>query len=144
MNRLEKVAISTAAISTLLGAVGFQSFPYQYYVDQMLPGSLPIAATGWAIATYGPIALAVIFWRCAKVVRPPFTLVLHVLFLPCALTAFWAGERLMLALISDLDFDATLSAPEMPAILSLAVAIICYFAAVIVHRTSASAAGGRP
>jgi len=133
MTRLEKIALATAIMASLVGATGFRSFPYQYYVDQMLPGSLPVGILGWTFATYGPLALAVIFRRFAKHFRIP-SLLLHLLFLPCALAIFWAGYATMAASIIDPDFDAMLGFPEAPALCSLAVAIVGYFVAAFSGR----------
>ena len=131
MNRLEKIALATAILTTLLGVMGLRGFSYQYYIDQMLPGSLPMFVLGWVIATYGPLALAVTFWRLAKRFQTPLSVILHLLLLPCALAIFRAGDSMMVVSIGDPDFDATLGAPELPATLSVAIAILSYFAAAL-------------
>ena len=137
MNRFETLALVTAVVATLLGAMGSLGFAYRYYIDQMSAGGLPVAAAGWAIATYGPLAIATLFWRCAKHLPPPLSWVLHICFFPCALVLFNAGDVLMISTIRDPDFDATLDAPEMPALLSLLVAVGGYITALLARRRAA-------
>lgn len=141
MNRLDGIATVTALAATLMGIVGFRNFAFGYYADQMLPGSLPVGMAGWAIATYGPLIAAVAWWRYAKRLSRNVALSLHAIFLPCVLGIFWAGDAIMLAILSDPDFDATLGAPEMPALLSLAVAIVSYYAAVAIRWRNEQANG---
>jgi hypothetical protein len=136
MSRLEKVALATAILAALLGVMGVRSPAYQYYVDQLLPGSLAVGVLGWTVATYGPLALAVTFRRLTTHLRTP-PLVLHLLFLPCALAFFWAGYATMAALIIDPDFDALLGFPETPALFSLAVATVGYFVSALSERRPA-------
>ena len=134
MNRLDKIAVLTALVATILGIFGSREFPYEYYADQMLPGGLPVAIAGWSVTTYGPLIVSVTFWRLAKRLQPPRSLVLHLLYLPVAILVFRLGEAVMLALITDPDFDATMSAPEMPALFALAVSTVAYFGAVANRR----------
>lgn len=136
MNRFDKLALAAVIIVTLLCVRGSGDFVYDYYMDQIPEGMLPIGVAGWAIATYGPIAVAVLFWRWAKRIPAPW--VLHLLFLPCAAVLFRIGDALMLSVIEDPDFDATLGGPEMPAILLLVVAVGGYFAAVIARQIPTS------
>jgi hypothetical protein len=133
MNRLDVIATATALAETLMDIAGFRSFAFDYYADQMLPGSLPFGVAGWALTTYGPLVAAPALWRWAKRLPWGKALWVHALLLPCAIAIFWVGDALMHALISDPDFDSTLGALEMPALLSLAVAIVSYYAAVAIR-----------
>lgn len=132
MNRLEKLALATTIAVTILNVWGFGSVAYAYYLDQIRGGDLPIWAAGTMLATYGPIAAAVLFWRWAKKSMALWTS--FVLFLLCAIGLFRGGETLMLAVIEDPDFDAMFGAPIMPATLLLMVAVTGFFAAVIARR----------
>ena len=134
MNRLEKLALTTAIVVTILIVTGLRSVAYTYYLDQVRAGGLPTWAAGTMLATYGPIAAAVLFWRCARKINALWTS--FVLFLPCAVALLQAGETLMLSVIDDPDFDAMLGAPTMPANLSFIAAVGGYLAAVIARRRS--------
>jgi len=135
MNRLDKLAFAAVIITTLLCVRGTVSIFYVYNSVQPIFGTkLMIGFSGWFIATYGPIAIAVWFWRWAKHIRASW--VLHLLFLPCAFTVLRAGEALMLYVIGDPDFDATLGGPVMQAYLLFIVAAVGYFAAVVSKRRS--------
>ena len=144
MSRFEKIALATAIVATLLGAIGLRSPAFQYYVDQMLSGSVAIFVLGWAVATYGPLALAVAFRRLAKRFLAPISVALHLLFLPCAIAIYLCGDAMMVASISDPDFDAMIGDPDLPAFLSLAVAIICYFVAALLERRPAKSKPAAP
>ena len=95
---------------------------------------MPVAAVGWTIATYGPIAAAVLFWRYVRQVKALTSLVLHILFLLSAFGLFVTGDRLMLSVIKNPDSDATIGGPDDPAFLSLVVAVVSYLVAVIAVR----------
>jgi hypothetical protein len=88
-----------------------------------------LGLAGWFVATFGPIGVAVCFWRLAKRVRAPW--VVHLLFLPCAVALLWVGQHLILFAIDYQDFDHTLGGPVLQAALLFPVASILYFAALI-------------
>ena len=66
MKRSDKLALAGLIIVSLGGAALTNSFAYQLYFGQMPPGKLAIAIAGWAVAAYGPILLAGLFWRMAQ------------------------------------------------------------------------------
>lgn len=137
MNRFDKVALAAAIVTTLLFARG-TFFIAQFYIEYLsIAGTtLLIGVAGWLIATYGPIATAVWFWRWAKGHRSPW--VLHLLFLPCAGLLLWAGESLMLFVIDQPDFDAMLGGPANQATLLFVIAAGGYFAALLSRQISNS------
>ena len=137
MNRLDKVALAAAIVTTVFFARG-TFFIAQFYIDyRSIPAmTLPIGIAGWLIATYGPLATAVWFWRWAKAHHSPG--VVHLLFLPCAVSLLWAGERLMLFAIDQPDFDAMLGGPANQAALLFVIAAGAYFAALMSRRISTS------
>lgn len=109
MNRLDGIAIATALATTPMCIVGFRSFAFDYYADQMLSGSLPLGIAVWALATYGSLIAVTASWRCAMRLSRGAALWLHACFLPCALGIFWLVMPFMLALICDPDFDASIA-----------------------------------
>ena len=133
MNRLDKLALAAVIITTLLCIRGSVDAAYAYTSTRPISatGSM-IGLAGWLIATYGPISIAVWFWRWAKQVRASW--VPHLLFLPCAAGIFRAGEALMLFVIGDPDFDATLGGPVIPAYLLFIAAAGGYLAALVSKR----------
>jgi hypothetical protein len=96
----------------------------------MADGGRPIWIAGYLIATYGPIILAVGFRRIARCISARW--VVHVLFFPAAILALNVGERIMLSVIEEPDFDATLGAPIMPALLLVVFAVALYLVALVV------------
>ncbi|HEY1607164.1 MAG TPA: hypothetical protein VGF77_16360 [Allosphingosinicella sp.] len=133
MNRFDKMALTAVIVVTLLCARGQVTIAHLYIQMDHLPETIiPIWAAGWAVATYGPIAIAAWFWRWAKRASAPG--VLHILFLPCAIILLNMGEMIMLSVIPDPDFDATLSGPMIPAMLLLIVAAGGYFGALVAKR----------
>ena len=84
---------------------------------------------GWFTATFGPIGLVVVFWRCTKILRRAW--MLHLLMLPFTLAMFKAGSALMLSVIGSPDFDDTLGGPVLQGIALLLLAVIGYYSAVL-------------
>jgi hypothetical protein len=135
MNSFDKFAAVATIIVTTLCVPRPGNFAYNYYVNQIAEGNLPIWFLGIIVSVYGPIALAVLFWRLAKKVPAPW--LLHLLLLPAAVVLLATGERLMLAVIQDPDFDATLGGPaDVPALLLFLVAIGGYFGALVAKRAA--------
>ena len=135
MNRFDKLASVTTILATTLCVPKPGNFAYRYYLDQIADRNLPIWFLGMIVSIYGPIAIAVLFWRLSNRVRAPW--LLHLLFLPAAVALLGAGEQLMLSVIQDPDFDATLGGPaELPAMLLFLVAVGGYFGALIAKRAA--------
>lgn len=72
-----------------------------------------LALFGWFVATFGPIGIAVLFWRVAKLFRHGW--ILHLLFLPCTVALYVAGEKVILFATDYTDFDHTLGGPVLQA-----------------------------
>jgi hypothetical protein len=136
MGRFDQLALAIAAVATAIEAMGIHGFATRYYLDQVPNGKMPIGAAGWAIATYGPIGVAVLFWHGGKRVPAPWSWMLHILFIPCAWGLFVAGESMMLSVIRDPDFDAVMGGPEFVPALSLFPVVGSYLAAVIIRHMS--------
>ena len=128
MNRSDKLALAGVILVSLEGAAFTRSFAYHLYFDGMPMGKLLIAASGWVLATFGPIRTAAFLWRLSH--RFPKAWLLHLLLLPCLYVLLLAGERIMLSTVSDPDFDGTLGAPIMPAILCILLVAATYFSAL--------------
>ena len=130
LNRLDMVAVLAVIVSTFLCLQSALDAADAYTLFQPLSVAKQVlGVAGWFVATFGPIGVAVCFWRLAKRVRAPW--IVHLLFLPCAYALLMGGGYLMLFVIGDPDFDATLGGPVMQAALLFAVALVLYFAAVI-------------
>jgi hypothetical protein len=133
LNRLEIVAIMAVVVTSFLCIWGTLDVAEAYLsVRPMPPGRQMLGLLGWFVATFGPIAAAAGFWRFAKRVRKPW--LLHLLFFPCAFALLRAGAALMLLVIGDPDFDATLGGPVLQAGLLFAVAVAAYLAALVSSR----------
>jgi hypothetical protein len=134
VGRFDKLALVMAIFATAVAATSGSRHAHAYYMSQIEAGGTWIWVAGWITATYGPLAVAIWFLRSAR--KTAFPWILHLLFLPSVYILFWAGLAAMLSVIEDPDFDATLSAPVMSAIILLFVAVAGYFAAVIARRCS--------
>jgi hypothetical protein len=133
MNRFDKIALAVAIAVTLLCARGQMRIMHFYMQMDHLPKTIiPTWATGWVIATYGPMAIAAWIWRWAKRTRAPW--LLHLLFLPCAIIALNVGESVMVSTIREPDFDGTLGGPMAPAILLFFIAVGGYFSGLILRQ----------
>ena len=96
---------------------------------------LPIAVVGWVIVTYGPIIVATLLWGLAK--RSSASWLLHFLLLPSFWALLVAGNSLMLSTLNVPDFDDTLGAPIMPALLVMTLTTALYASALVIGRLSA-------
>ena len=93
MNRLGIVDYGIAIASILL-FTGREVFePSAYLYDEHSSGVVALGATGWVIATLGPLALSVWFWQLARRVKPQW--VWHFLFIPCAIAIYGAGTSIL-------------------------------------------------
>lgn len=106
----------------------------------MSVGERIIGCFGWLVATFGPMILAILFWRRAKGLRNGWTL--HLLMLPLAFATLKIGASLMLSVIGSPDFDDTLGGPIIQAMVLFLLAVIGYYSAVLHaalnHRSKAS------
>jgi endonuclease/exonuclease/phosphatase (EEP) superfamily protein YafD len=129
-NRLEIVGLAAAVVTSWLCVRGALDASEAYQIGRsMTAGTKTLGLAGWAIATFGPMAVAILFWRLSKRVRARW--LVHLLFLPCAIALLIAGEALMLHVTGTLDFDDTLGAPEMQAALMFLIAAGAYLAAIL-------------
>jgi hypothetical protein len=130
-NRLDVVA-AVAVIATSWLFMRYAWFAADLYFNSTfhpLSGAMQaLGVVGWLLATFGPVGVAVIFWRLAK--RGRKWLLLHVFFLPCAIALFVTGQRIMLLVIGDPDFDATLGGPVLQAFALFVFSVAAYFAAL--------------
>jgi len=113
----------------LEGASFTRTFAYHRYFDGMPVGKLLVAASGWVLATCGPIIAAALLWRLAH--RFSKGWLLHLLLLPSLYVLLLAGEKIMLSTVTDPDFDSTLGAPIMPAVLCIFLVMVFYFFALV-------------
>lgn len=107
---------------------------FRLYAPEITAPELPVAVAGWAIASYGPLLIAIFFWRWAD--RFSSSWLLHVLLLPCLYAVLLAGWQIMGSTVVDSDFDSTLGAPILPSLLCAIVVMAAYYAAVAVKSVS--------
>ncbi|WP_157216323.1 hypothetical protein [Flavisphingomonas formosensis] len=130
MTRLDKAALGVSGVMTLLFAPRALDAARLYKeLDQISGAMCMVGILGWIIATYGPIMVFVSSWHLSLRLRA--TWVVHLLVTPCAGITLLAGSKIMLYLIRDPDFDATLGAPVMPAPLLFVIAFVGYFSVLI-------------
>src|SRR4051812_18135852 len=130
LNRLDVVAIAAAVVTTWLCLRPALDAAEMYLMYRPVPAAKQVLGlVGWFVATFGPLGLAVGFWRLAGRLRTRWPL--HLLFLPCAFALLMTGDSIMLFAIGFRDFDDTLGGPVLQAGLLFAVAIVAYFSAVL-------------
>jgi hypothetical protein len=130
LNRLELVAIAAAVVTTWLCIGAALDAAELYRMGRPMPAAKQmLAVLGWLLATFGPLGLAVGFWRLAGRLRTRWPL--HLLFLPCAFASLMIGDRIMLFAIGAWDFDDTIGGPVLQALLLFLIAVPLYFGAVL-------------
>jgi Mg/Co/Ni transporter MgtE len=130
LNRFDVFALAAAVVTSWLCLRAALDASEAYRMARPLTAEMQtLGLLGWAIATFGPMGLAVGFWRLSKRFRARW--VIHLLFLPCAIALLLAGAELMLFVIGHRDFDDTLGGPVLQAALMLVLAVAAYFAAVV-------------
>ena len=134
MNRCDQLALAGVIIVSLEGVAFTHSFAFHLYFSQMPIAQLLIAVVGWVMVTYGPIIVATLLWGLAKRSSAPW--LLHFLLLPSFWALLVAGNSLMLSTLNVPDFDDTLGAPIMPALLVMTVTIALYASALVLGRLS--------
>lgn len=138
MNRFDKLALVAAVVVTLRYMPRLEDPTYTYYLGQMTSGQQPIWIAGLILQAYGPIAIAAWFWRWSG--KASAAWILHLLFLPAILVPFGIGEALMLSVMKDPDFDATIGVPEMGGFFLLLIALVAYCGMAIARSLSGSKA----
>ena len=128
MRRSSKIALIGAILMSCQGILFATGPIYRLYAPEITVLELPVAVAGWAIASYGPLLVAVLFWRWAD--RFSRGWLLHILLLPCLYAVLLAGWRIMGSTVVDSDFDSTLGAPIMPSLLCAIVVMTAYYAAL--------------
>jgi hypothetical protein len=63
-----------------------------FYHDSLTRAGLGLAMLGWIVATYGPMRLAVLFWRSA---RMRLCRSARLMFLPCVIAVAAVGEAML-------------------------------------------------
>jgi hypothetical protein len=130
LNRMDVFGLLAVCVTTFffLGAA-LNAADLYLSVKHMSAGDLIIGCAGWIIATFGPIVLAIVFWRCAKRLQRAW--VLHLLMLPLALAMLNAGSALMLSVTGTPDFDDTIGGPVIQALALLLLAVSGYYSAAL-------------
>ncbi|HEX8579260.1 MAG TPA: hypothetical protein VF655_06655 [Allosphingosinicella sp.] len=144
LNRMDVFGLLAVGVTTFffLGAALDAASLYAS-VRPMSARDLVLGCSGWLVATFGPITLAVLFWRWSKGIRRAWTL--HLLMLPSALAMLKLGGLLMLSATGAQDFEGTLGGPVFQAGVLLLLAVIGYYSAVVcaaLNRWFAARNGG--
>jgi len=132
MRRSGKVSGIGLVLVSLTGVAFLRSRAYGLYFDQMSLDNWLIAAAGWCLATYGPILVTLWLWRLTKMRH--ISWIIHIALLPSLFALLVVGERIMLSTLYSPDFDSTLGAPIMPALLAVLAAATIYYSALMVER----------
>lgn len=136
LNRMDIFGLLAATMTTFVffGAASNAAGVYNR-AGALSTGAILLGCAGWAVATFGPIALAVLLWRGAKRFNRGW--LLHLLMLPLAIGAVNLGSSMMLWVTSTPDFDDTLGGPVLQAGLLFVLAVFGYYLAVlytVLHR----------
>lgn len=134
MGRSDKVALIGLTIVTLMGSAFVRGRVYELYFVQLSIQQWFVAAAGWCIATYGPVLAAMILWKSATRSRIPR--LRHLLLLPTHYGLLVVGNKLMLSTQYLPDFDSTMGAPIMPALLTIIMTISVYCLSLGVVHTA--------
>lgn len=138
LNRFEQAAAAAVIVTTWLCIEGALNAAEAYLMLEPISAPMRVfAVLGWAVATFGPLALAVLFRRLARRVSRPW--LLHLLFLPGAYGLIIAGSRIMSFVVGDPGFDATLGGPVMQAFLLFLFIVPAYFVAAAASALKRSA-----
>ena len=94
MNRAGSVAYGLAAIALIMlfGRETHDAGLFVVYDHTPQPMFAP-ALAGWGVTTFGPLILSICIWSLVKRVRARWAP--HLLFIPCAIGLYRAGEELL-------------------------------------------------
>lgn len=134
MRRSDTLALAGTILMSCQGVLFVTGPIFRLYAPEITAREIPVAIGGWAIASFGPILVAALFWRWAD--RKPKGWLLHLLLLPCLYALLLAGWRIMGSTVVDSDFDSTLGAPIMPSLLFSVVVMAVYYSALAAKQMS--------
>lgn len=132
-NGFEVFGVLAVAVTTVLFMdVAFNAARLYASVRPMSISQQVTGCLGWLLATFGPIASAMVFWRLSKTTRKGW--ILHLLLLPVAFAFVRIGASIMVAVTGGLpDFDDTLGGPVLQAFTLLILTIVGYYLAVLIR-----------
>ena len=104
MNRLGSIAYAAAIAGIALLTAREVIETSVYVIGELTLGMVVVGASGWSIATLGPLALSIWFWRLARRRQPQW--VLHLLFIPCAIALVRAGASILFYAADVPDADS--------------------------------------
>lgn len=124
--------LAVAATTVLFMGAAFDAASLYASVRPMSITEQAIGCFGWLLATFGPIASAIVFWRLSKTTRKGW--MLHLVLLPIAFALVRFGASIMVAITGGLpDFDDALGGPVLQAFALLILTIVGYYSAVLVR-----------
>jgi hypothetical protein len=93
MNRLGILAYGVAIASIVLLTAREVIEPSAYLYDGHTSAMVALGGAGWFVATLGPLAMSLWFWRLARGLKSQW--VWHFLFIPCAIAIYRAGASIL-------------------------------------------------
>ena len=130
--RCDKVALVGLVIVSLWGASFLDGPEYTLSFPKMPTTSFLVAVDGWVTAHYGPIIVALAFWKSSGRSSVPW--LFHILLLPSCYALLASGDRIMLSTTIVGDWDSTLGAPILPAFLVVIATIAVYYVGLVARR----------
>jgi hypothetical protein len=92
IDRIGWLAWGTAAIAIAFVARSDVAGMVAFYHDTLTRAGFGLAMLGWIVATYGPMTLAVLFWRSARMRSHRSA---RLMFLPCVIAVAAVGEAML-------------------------------------------------
>lgn len=132
MRLCDKVALAGFIIVSLWGFAFLHSGDYDLYFGQIQAGRLAAAIIGWVAAHYGPVLVALAFWRLAD--RSPAPWLFNVLLLPSFYVLLVMGFWLMRSASKTDDWDSTMGSPIIVAVPIMTGTMAVYYVAWILRK----------
>lgn len=128
MNRLGLFAYGAGVAAIALFTARETIEPSVYLFQKHSSGAAALGATGWFIATFGPLALSIWFWRWAC--RLDARWVLHLLYVPFSIATFRVGESILYNAAGVPDGDSIEGWTLLAASSFLVLALLVHIAAL--------------
>jgi hypothetical protein len=104
MNRLGSLAYGAAVLAIALLCARDVIGPGAYLYQRLTSPNVELALAGWLIATSGPLLSSISLWRWRRRLQPLW--MWHLLFIPCAIVMFRAGESILFRAAGVPDGDS--------------------------------------
>jgi hypothetical protein len=132
MRLCDKVASAGIIVVSLWGVAFVHGRDYDLYFSHIPTGRLAAAIIGWVAAHYGPVVIALVFWRLAD--RSPAPWLFHISLLPSFYVLLAVGFRFMRSASKTDDWDATMGSPIIVAVAIMIGTMAVYYVGWIVGK----------